>query len=46
MVTLNCQLVWDHALPIGGHKQSGWGSEYGIDGIEAYMQTKCVYTQL
>jgi acyl-CoA reductase-like NAD-dependent aldehyde dehydrogenase len=46
MITLNCQLVWDPALPIGGHKQSGWGSEYGIDGIEAYMQTKCVYAQL
>jgi phenylacetaldehyde dehydrogenase len=45
-VTLNCQLVWDPALPIGGHKQSGWGYEYGIDGIEAYMKTKSVYTQL
>jgi phenylacetaldehyde dehydrogenase len=46
MITLNCQMVWDPALPIGGHKQSGWGYEYGIDGIEAYMTTKCVYTQL
>jgi phenylacetaldehyde dehydrogenase len=45
-VTLNCQLVWDPALPIGGHKQSGWGYEYGIDGIEAYMKTKSVYTQM
>jgi aldehyde dehydrogenase (NAD+) len=46
MITLNCQMVWDPALPIGGHKQSGWGYEYAIDGIEAYMKTKCVYTQL
>ncbi|MEV1068506.1 aldehyde dehydrogenase family protein [Streptomyces sp. NPDC050263] len=46
MVTLNCQMVWDPALPIGGHKQSGWGAEYGIDGIEAYMKTKSVYTML
>jgi aldehyde dehydrogenase (NAD+) len=46
MVTLNCQMVWDPALPLGGHKQSGWGYEYGIEGIEAYMKTKCVYTQL
>jgi aldehyde dehydrogenase (NAD+) len=45
-VTLNCQLVWDPALPIGGHKQSGWGYEYGIDGIDAYMKTKSVYTML
>jgi aldehyde dehydrogenase (NAD+) len=46
MITLNCQMVWDPALPIGGHKQSGWGAEYGIDGIEAYMTTKSVYTQI
>jgi phenylacetaldehyde dehydrogenase len=46
MITLNCQMVWDPALPLGGHKQSGWGYEYGIEGIEAYMTTKCVYTQL
>jgi aldehyde dehydrogenase (NAD+) len=46
MITLNCQLVWDPSLPIGGYKQSGWGKEYGLDGIEAYMETKCVYTQL
>jgi phenylacetaldehyde dehydrogenase len=46
MITLNCQMVWDPALPIGGHKQSGWGYEYGIDGIEAYMKTKSVYTML
>ena len=46
MITLNCQMVWDPALPIGGHKQSGWGREYGLDGIEAYMETKSVYTQL
>ena len=45
-VTLNCQLVWDPAMPIGGYKQSGWGCEYGIDGIEAYMQTKSVYAEL
>ena len=45
-ITLNCQLVWDPALPIGGHKQSGWGYEYGIDGIEAYMKSKSVYTML
>jgi aldehyde dehydrogenase (NAD+) len=46
MITLNCQLVWDPALPIGGHKQSGWGAEYGLEGIDAYLSTKCVYTML
>ncbi|UGQ11728.1 aldehyde dehydrogenase family protein [Yinghuangia sp. ASG 101] len=45
-VTLNCQMVWDPAMPVGGHKQSGWGAEYGIEGIEAYMKTKSVFTML
>ncbi|WP_407689122.1 aldehyde dehydrogenase family protein [Mycobacterium sp. HUMS_1102779] len=45
-VTLNCQLVFDHTVPFGGYKQSGWGHEFGREGIEAYMQTKSVWTQL
>lgn len=45
-VTLNCQLVFDHTVPFGGYKQSGWGQEFGREGIEAYMQTKSVWTQL
>ena len=24
-VAINCQLVFDHAVPFGGYKQSGWG---------------------
>ncbi|MBO0856138.1 MAG: aldehyde dehydrogenase family protein, partial [Nocardia sp.] len=28
-VSLNCQLVFDHSLPFGGYKQSGWGYESG-----------------
>lgn len=45
-VSLNCQMVFDPAMPFGGHKQSGWGYEWGRDGIESYLQTKTVYTQL
>jgi phenylacetaldehyde dehydrogenase len=45
-VTLNCQLVFDHQMPFGGYKQSGWGREYGREGIEMYLQTKSVYSQL
>jgi aldehyde dehydrogenase (NAD+) len=45
-VTLNCQMIWDPNLPMGGHKQSGWGYENGREGIEGYMQTKTVYAQL
>ena len=45
-VALNCQLVFDHAVPFGGYKQSGWGHEFGREGIEAYMKTKSVWAQL
>ncbi|MBB3605923.1 aldehyde dehydrogenase (NAD+) [Mycolicibacterium sp. BK556] len=45
-VTLNCQMVFDHAMPFGGYKQSGWGYEWGRAGIESYLQTKTVYAQL
>jgi aldehyde dehydrogenase (NAD+) len=45
-VTINCQLVFDHAVPFGGYKQSGWGHEFGREGIEAYMKTKSVWAQL
>jgi aldehyde dehydrogenase (NAD+) len=44
-ITLNCQLVYDHQMPFGGYKQSGWGREFGKDGIEMYMQTKSIYSQ-
>ena len=45
-VWLNAQLAWDPAMPFGGHKQSGWGQEYGLEGVEAYLKTKSVYTGL
>jgi len=45
-VTINCQLVFDHAVPFGGYKQSGWGHEFGEEGIEAYLKTKSVWAQL
>jgi aldehyde dehydrogenase (NAD+) len=43
-VWLNAQFAWDPAMPFGGYKQLGWGYEYGIEGVEAYMNTKSVYT--
>ena len=42
-VWLNAQFAWDPAMPFGGYKQSGWGQEYAIEGVEAYMKTKSVY---
>jgi aldehyde dehydrogenase (NAD+) len=45
-VWVNCQVVFNPAIPFGGFKQSGWGTEYGWKGIEIYLRTKSVYTQL
>jgi phenylacetaldehyde dehydrogenase len=45
-VWLNAQFAWDPAMPFGGYKQSGWGQEYAIEGVEAYMKTKSVYVGL
>jgi acyl-CoA reductase-like NAD-dependent aldehyde dehydrogenase len=45
-VQVNCQLVFDHDVPFGGYKQSGWGHEFGREGIDAYMKTKSVWAQL
>jgi aldehyde dehydrogenase (NAD+) len=45
-VQINCQLVFDHDVPFGGHKQSGWGHEFGKEGVDMYLKTKSVWTQL
>jgi phenylacetaldehyde dehydrogenase len=45
-VWLNCQLITNQSLPLGGYKQSGWGRENGWEGIEAYLETKTVIAAL
>lgn len=45
-VSINCQLVFDHAVPFGGYKQSGWGYEHGHEGIASYLKTKSVWAQI
>jgi acyl-CoA reductase-like NAD-dependent aldehyde dehydrogenase len=42
MVWVNCHMASDVALPGGGYKQSGWGREQGLEGLDAYLQTKTV----
>jgi acyl-CoA reductase-like NAD-dependent aldehyde dehydrogenase len=36
----------DPAAPFGGFKASGIGREHGRDGLDAYLETKTVFTQL
>src|SRR5882724_2950897 len=42
-VGLNCQMQFDHSMPFGGYKQSGWGYESGKAGLDTYLQTKIVW---
>ncbi len=45
-VWVNCYGILDRAMPFGGYKQSGWGRENAAAGIEAFLETKAVYTML
>ncbi len=41
-VGVNNHGLADITLPFGGYKQSGWGREFGLEGLELYLQTKTV----
>jgi len=41
-VWVNCHSYFSPELPKGGMKESGWGVENGLAGLENYMETKTV----
>lgn len=41
-VWVNSFGVFDPNLPFGGYKESGWGREFGLEGIDAFLETKSV----
>ena len=45
-VWVNTTISGGPELPIGGFKQSGWGRETGIYGVEEYTQVKSVHIEL
>jgi acyl-CoA reductase-like NAD-dependent aldehyde dehydrogenase len=45
-VYVNCWGVSDAGAPFGGFKSSGIGREHGREGLEAYLETKVVWTNL
>lgn len=45
-VWINCYGRTDASLPFGGFKQSGWGREKGVEGIEAFLEVRSVYVKL
>jgi acyl-CoA reductase-like NAD-dependent aldehyde dehydrogenase len=42
-VSINRAKSLDDGLPAGGWKGSGYGREYGLDGLLEYLETKTVY---
>jgi acyl-CoA reductase-like NAD-dependent aldehyde dehydrogenase len=45
-VYINCWGISDGGAPFGGFKASGLGREHGLEGVESYLETKTVWTQL
>jgi acyl-CoA reductase-like NAD-dependent aldehyde dehydrogenase len=45
-VYVNCWGISDGGAPFGGFKSSGVGREHGLEGLESYLETKTVWTQL
>jgi phenylacetaldehyde dehydrogenase len=39
-VSVNTHAAVDPAIPFGGNKLSGWGREFGEDGLDPYLKTK------
>lgn len=45
-VSINCHGAVGTNVPFGGFGQSGWGREFGQDGLDAYLETKAVTARL
>jgi betaine-aldehyde dehydrogenase len=43
---INCIMAGGPEMPLGGFKQSGWGREAGIQGVEEYTQVKSVHVEI
>lgn len=46
LVSINNHGIPDLTAPIGGYRQSGWGREFGAEGLEPYLETKTVAVAL
>jgi len=45
-VSINCHGAIATNIPFGGYRQSGWGREFGREGLDAYLETKAVTARL
>ena len=46
IVWINSHGIPELAMPIGGYKQSGWGREHGLEGLQIYMETKSIMARM
>ncbi|MBH0113326.1 aldehyde dehydrogenase family protein [Novosphingobium sp. YJ-S2-02] len=45
-VSINCHGAVGTNIPFGGYGESGWGREFGNEGLDAYLETKAVTARL
>ena len=45
-VGVNFHAAVSPETPFGGNRQSGWGREFGREGVEAYLKTKAISINL
>lgn len=45
-VSINCHGAVGTNIPFGGYGQSGWGREFGQEGLDAYLETKAITARL
>ena len=45
-VSVNCHGAVGTAIPFGGYGQSGWGREFGREGLDAFLETKATTVRL
>ena len=45
-VSINCHGAVGTNIPFGGYGQSGWGREFGKEGLDGYLETKAVTARL
>lgn len=43
---VNCIMAGGPEMPLGGFKQSGWGREAGVYGVEEYTQVKSLHVEI
>ncbi|XP_071717070.1 aldehyde dehydrogenase family 2 member C4-like [Rutidosis leptorrhynchoides] len=44
IIWMNCYLAFDADCPYGGYKMSGFGREFGMEGLYKYLQVKSIVT--